>query len=114
MADAQTEELFTADGTPLRVSLARALRRQKLRALMLVGPLFLFILITFFIPIGDMLFRSVENAIISDILPRSTKLLGNWDPAGGELPSEDVFAAMVEDIKNGPREPHHHPCGPAP
>ena len=101
MANVQTEELFTVDGTPLRVSLARAQRRLKLRALLLVGPLFLFILVTFFIPIGDMLFRSVENAIISEILPRSTKLLNDWDPAAGELPSEEVFAAMVEDIKVG-------------
>ena len=101
MANVQTEELFTVDGTPLRVSLARAQRRLKLRALMLVCPLFLFILVTFFIPIGDMLFRSVENSIISEILPRSTKLLASWDTTSGELPSEEVFAAMVEDIKVG-------------
>ncbi len=102
MADAQSGEIiYTADGTPLRVSLARALRRQKLRALMLVGPLFLFILFTFFIPIGDMLFRSVENSIVTDILPHSTKPLAAWDSTTNELPSEEVFAAMVEDIKVG-------------
>ena len=68
MADAvqQEEGIFTADGTPLRVSLARALRRQKIRALLLVAPLLLFISITFLIPIGDMLFRSVENNIVAD------------------------------------------------
>jgi len=68
---------------------------------MLVGPLFLFILFTFFIPIGDMLFRSVENSIVTDILPRSTKLLADWDSTTNELPSEAVFAAMVADIKEG-------------
>ena len=61
----QEEGIFTADGTPLRVSLARALRRQKIRALLLVAPLLLFISITFLIPIGDMLFRSVENNIVA-------------------------------------------------
>lgn len=101
MADTHTQDLFTADGTPLRVSLARTQRRQKLRALMLVGPLFLFILITFLIPIGDMLFRSVENSIVSDILPRSTSLLSDWDASANELPSEAVFAAMAEDIREG-------------
>ena len=101
MADAQAQEIFTADGTPLRVSLARALRRQKLRAMMLVGPLFLFILVTFFIPIGDMLFRSVENSIVTEILPRSTILLAGWDASKNELPSEEIFAAMVEDIREG-------------
>ena len=104
MADATQKEgevLVTADGTPLRVSLARALRRQKIRALLLVCPLFLFIMITFFVPIVDMLFRSVENSIVSEILPRSTTLLADWDATGNELPSEAVFAAMVEDIKEG-------------
>ncbi len=101
MADAHAQEIFTADGTPLRVSLARALRRQKLRAMMLVGPLFLFILVTFFIPIGDMLFRSVENSIVVDILPRSTQLLAGWDESKDELPSEEIYAAMVEDIREG-------------
>ena len=101
MADAHAQEIFTADGTPLRVSLARALRRQKLRAMMLVGPLFLFILVTFFIPIGDMLFRSVENSIVAEILPRSTQLLAGWDESKNELPSEEIYAAMVEDIREG-------------
>ena len=101
MADAHAQEIFTADGTPLRVSLARALRRQKLRAMMLVGPLFLFILVTFFVPIGDMLFRSVENSIVAEILPRSTQLLAGWDESKNELPSEEIYAAMVEDIREG-------------
>ena len=104
MADAKHQEvkvLVTADGTPLRLSLARAMRRQKMWALLLVCPLFFFIMITFFVPIVDMLFRSVENSIVSEILPRSTTLLANWDATGKELPAEAVFAAMVEDIKEG-------------
>lgn len=104
MADAKHQEvkvLVTADGTPLRLSLARAMRRQKMWALLLVCPLFFFIMITFFVPIVDMLFRSVENSIVSEILPRSTKLLEDWDATGKDLPSEAVFAAMVEDIKEG-------------
>ena len=95
------EPIVTADGIPLKVSLGRALRRKKLQALLLVAPLFLFIIITFFVPIVDMLFRSVENSIISEILPRSTALLADWDAEGNALPSEAVFAAMVEDIKEG-------------
>ena len=93
--------LVTADGTPLRISLARALRRQKTRALLLVAPLFLFIVITFFVPIVDMLFRSVENSIVSEVLPNSTELLAEWDANGNALPSEAVFAAMVADIREG-------------
>ena len=94
-------DIVTADGTPLRVSLARALWRQKLRSILLVAPLFLFIMVTFFIPIVDMLFRSVENSIVSEVLPQSAKLLANWDITGGQLPSEAIFAAMVRDIRVG-------------
>ena len=101
VAQQEDDVLVTADGTPLKIGLARAMRRQKIRAALLVAPLFLFIVITFFVPIVDMLFRSVENSIVNNVLPRSTALLANWDANGNELPSEAIFAAMVEDIKEG-------------
>ena len=49
--------MLAADGRPLKASLARALRAQKLRALMLIAPLLVFVLVTFPFPIGDMLLR---------------------------------------------------------
>ncbi len=93
--------MTTADGTPLKVSLDRALRRSKLKAVLLVAPLFIFILFSFLVPIFDMLFRSVENQIVEESLPRSVAALQDWDPASGELPSEAAFAAMVADIQEG-------------
>ena len=39
--------VLAADGSPLKRSLNRALRRQKLRALALIAPLLIFVLITF-------------------------------------------------------------------
>ena len=66
--------MLAADGTPLRLSLNRALRRQKLRALLLIAPLLLFILLTFVLPIGDMLLRSVENGIVARTLPRTVRV----------------------------------------
>lgn len=94
-----TEPLFTQDGIPLKTSLARASRRSKIRAVMLVVPLFLFILITFFIPIANMLFRSVENQVVSEVMPNVAKAIQAWDETGTELPGEEVFAAMAEDFK---------------
>ncbi|MGB1546485.1 MAG: ABC transporter permease, partial [Candidatus Puniceispirillaceae bacterium] len=55
------QPLLAADGRPLKQSLSRALRRQKMRALLLVTPLLVFVLVTFVLPIGNMLFRSVQN-----------------------------------------------------
>ncbi len=93
--------MTTADGTPLKVSLARANRRARWRAIMLVAPLFAFILVTFFIPIFDMLFRSVENQMVGEVLQKSAPLIGAWDDSTGELPSEEMFAALHEDFVAG-------------
>lgn len=89
---------LTKDGVPLKRSLAKALRREKLRALLLILPLLAFVVISFVFPIGDMLFRSVENKIVKDTLPGTVIELSNWDAAGGEPPGEIVFAALADDL----------------
>ncbi|WP_433989336.1 hypothetical protein SuNHUV7_38570 (plasmid) [Pseudoseohaeicola sp. NH-UV-7] len=101
MSDATTDTgpVLSADGTPLKKSLAKALRREKLRALMLIAPLLVFILITFILPIADMLFRSVENSIVPDTLPRTVGALQDWDPDSNEAPDEAVFAALAQDMQ---------------
>ncbi len=93
--------LTTVDGTPLKVSLARALRRDKIKSLLLVAPLIVFITLTFVIPIGDMLLRGVEDPIVSQYLPRTAAELDKWDATSDELPGENVFEALVMDIKAG-------------
>ena len=65
------EQMIAADGRPLKASLNRALRRQKTRALLLIAPLLIFILVSFVMPIADMLLRSVENQIVGETLPRT-------------------------------------------
>lgn len=90
--------MLAADGTTLKSSLNRALRRQKLRALMLIAPLLIFVLLTFIAPIADMLFRSVENQIVSETLPRTTAALADWDATGDTAPPEPVFKDLYEDM----------------
>ncbi len=90
--------MLAADGTPLKRSLNRALRRQKLRALLLIAPLLIFVLITFVAPIIDMLFRSVENEIVQDTLPRTTTALKDWDGQPGTTPEAPVYKALYQDI----------------
>ena len=91
--------LTTADGTPLKVSLARAVRRNKAKAALLVAPLLLFLVITFIVPIFEMLTRSVSNPEVDAHLPRTSEALQQWD--GNGVPSEEVFAALVQDLKDG-------------
>ncbi|MCX7565808.1 ABC transporter permease [Sulfitobacter sp. F26169L] len=90
--------MLAADGTPLKKSLNRALRLQKVRALALIGPLLIFVLVTFIAPIADMLFRSVENEIVSNTLPRTTDMLAEWDAKGTEFPQEPIFEALYDDM----------------
>ncbi len=90
--------VLSADGTPLKKSLRRALRMEKLRALALIAPLLIFVMISFIIPIGEMLFRSVENQIVEDTIPDAVRELRQWDREEDELPPEAVFEAMYHDL----------------
>jgi len=93
-----SEPVIAADGRPLKASLNRALRRQKLRALALIAPLLIFILVSFVMPIADMLFRSVQNEIVGDTLPRTVVALDGWDAESDDAPGEEVFAALYTDM----------------
>jgi len=95
----ETDSLDLRGGEPLKRSLARALRRQKMRALLLTAPLLAFIVIGFLFPIGSMLFRSAENSIMMEILPNTIIALEDWDVDSDDLPSEDVYTALVQDLQ---------------
>lgn len=95
------QPLTTADGVPLKTALARALRRDKMKSLALVAPLFIFLGLTFLVPIGDMLWRGVEDPIVSTYLPKTVEQLKQWDATSGELPDETAYQALVEDVKAG-------------
>lgn len=91
-----TGPMLAADGTPLKRSLRRALRAQKMRALALIAPLLIFVLLTFIAPIVDMLFRSVENQIVGNTLPMTVEELRDWDAT--DTPDEQVFRALFFDL----------------
>lgn len=88
--------LQAGDGVPLKLKLARATRRSKLRALMLVAPLGIFILVSFLYPIGIMLYRSISSPEFGQIFSRTADVIRQWD--GKDLPPEEVFQAAVADL----------------
>ena len=81
---------------PLKVKLRRAERRRKIKAAGLVAPLFLFLLITFVVPIILLLYRAVENPEILEVLPRTAEAIQAWDGRG--LPEEAVFATFAAEL----------------
>jgi putative spermidine/putrescine transport system permease protein len=86
-----------ADGTPLKIKLRQAERREVMRAFLLIAPLFLFIVISFLMPIVAMLKNAFYDPDVAINLPLTTDLLRQWD--GKQLPGEDVFAAFAADLK---------------
>jgi putative spermidine/putrescine transport system permease protein len=96
-AQADSTEIV-ADGLSLKQRLARAERRNKLRAFALVVPLLLFISVTFLAPIAFMMVRSFHDPLIADEMPRTTASLAQWDPAQQELPDADTFELAGREI----------------
>jgi len=98
MSDAAVSApLTTADGRPLKAALAAAQARAKRRAFLLVLPLLLFVLLTFVIPIGQMLHRSVYH----DGFSANAPAVSAWFAANpaGTAPDEAAFAALASDFK---------------
>jgi len=91
-------EILTTDGVPLKDSLKKAERKNKIRATLLVLPLLLFIFFTFIVPIGSMLTRSTDDSYINKVFPNTFKVYQKWDRQG--LPPEEVYAAMFLEVKN--------------
>ena len=82
----------------LRAKLRKSERAYKLKSLMLIAPLFLFVLVCFAFPIGTLLTRSVDNPDVNTALPATTEALATWK--GKTLPGELAYAALVTDLAN--------------
>jgi putative spermidine/putrescine transport system permease protein len=94
LAPLQTQPLQTADGRPLKAALAKAQQRAKRRAFLLVLPLLAFVLLTFVLPIGQMLQRSVYHDGFAANAPATVA----WLAANPGAPDEAAYAALVSDL----------------
>jgi len=81
----QNLQITTADGIPLKVSLQRAERMNRIRSFLFIVPTLLFILFAFLIP------------IVMTLLPKTVKTLEVWDATG--LPNESAYSAIAEELK---------------
>ena len=95
------DQILTTDGIPLKVSLRKTERKNKIRAFLLVFPLLLFIIVTFVVPIGDMLLRSVDDSQINNVYSKTFEEYNKWDSENDELPPEAVYEAIFNDIHYG-------------
>ena len=96
MSQTAKTQILTTEGIPLKVSLKKAERKNKIRAFALVLPLLLFILITFVFPIFNMLTRSIDDKHINTVFPKTFEIYKQWDQK--ELPSEEMYATIFNEI----------------
>ncbi|MDO9637705.1 MAG: ABC transporter permease [Pseudotabrizicola sp.] len=90
--------LTTSDGRPLKSALATAQQRARRRAFLLVLPLLAFIVITFIIPIGQLMHQAVYNDGFSANMPRTTAWFVENPP--GTAPDDIAFEALALDLKD--------------
>ena len=93
----ESKKILTSDGIPLEKSLKKAEKLNKIKAFLLVVPLLFFLIITYIAPIAELLTRSVDDRMVTNMLPKTFEAMKDWD--GQELPSEEVFASFLSDYK---------------
>ncbi|TXH92266.1 MAG: ABC transporter permease [Pseudomonas sp.] len=93
---ATTVSLTEFAGLTLRQKLARAERINRLKAQGLILPLLVFLFVVFLLPIGILLYKSVENPEVVGSLPRTVEAINAWDGRG--LPEEPVYRALALDL----------------
>lgn len=79
------------------ISAAREVRKRRMQAFLFVVPLLVFIFFAFVAPIATMMYRSVHNPTVANLVPETLKMLEGW---GGEaLPDEPVLSQFATDMK---------------
>ncbi|MCR9087728.1 MAG: ABC transporter permease [Rhodobacteraceae bacterium] len=76
---------------------ARDVRRRKLQAFLFVTPLLVFIIFAFVAPIATMLYRSVHNPTVANLVPETLAALDDW--SGNAVPDDAVLIQFATDMK---------------
>ncbi|MCL2892098.1 ABC transporter permease [Brenneria tiliae] len=81
----------------LKQQLRQAQAVYKKRSLLLIAPLFLFIVVSFLFPIASILGKSVANPELRENMPATIAAMRSW--SGDVVPDEAVFQAVVSDLR---------------
>ncbi|QPI41230.1 MULTISPECIES: ABC transporter permease [Pectobacterium] len=86
------------ENSTLKQQLWLAQKAYKKRSLLLIAPLFLFIVVSFLFPITSILGKSVSNPELRDNMPQTIAAMRQW--SGNDVPDETVFRALVGDLRD--------------
>ncbi len=70
---------------------------KRLVSLMLVGPLFLFLVLFFAVPLVSMMKSAVSDPVAAEVLPATARAVSGWDRSSP--PSDEMKAALVADLR---------------
>ncbi len=70
---------------------------RRLVSLMLVGPLFLFLVLFFAVPLVSMMKSAVSDPVAAEVLPATARAVSGWDRTSP--PSDEMKAALVADLR---------------
>jgi putative spermidine/putrescine transport system permease protein len=80
----------------------RELRSRRRASLLLVVPLLVFVVFAFVAPIATMLYRSVYNPTIVELIPQTLEQLSDWD--GNHIPPPPTLSSMALELKQLAKE----------
>lgn len=83
--------------TSLKSQLHRAERLRKIKAVALIMPLVILLLMVFVAPISQMLWRSIDNTELRNEMPKTAELILRWD--GQQLPSSEVLSTFAQELQ---------------
>ena len=75
----------------------RGLRRKRWISLLLAFPVLAFIVLIFAAPITSMLYRSVYNPVLAELIPQTLEQLEAWGDS--PLPPDAAYAALAGELK---------------
>jgi putative spermidine/putrescine transport system permease protein len=76
---------------------AREVRKRRLQAFLFVVPLLIFIVFAFVAPITTMLYSSVHNPTVANLVPETLTALEDWSGEG--MPDDAVLIQFATDMK---------------
>ncbi|MFP3978999.1 ABC transporter permease [Marinobacter sp. KMM 10035] len=86
----------------LKDQMHRSQRLKKLKALLLIAPLFLFTLSVFVVPVMLILMRSVENPDLQNAWPQTVSAIQQW--SAEDLPDESMYSILAHEIKQSHKD----------
>ena len=87
--------ITTSDGELLSVKLKKVESFRRRTALLLVAPLLLFIIFTYIMPIGSLMWRSIDNTLLSSLLSNTNEVIQEWNGMDGS-----IFLVRASTVRN--------------